>query len=75
MPDKDLERLLNLTIKEQELEALLARLGFRQRPGKGSHMKWIKKGLPPIILATHSKEIKPYQLRQVLRVLKIGGLL
>lgn len=75
MSDKETAKLLNLTIKKRELESLLARLGFVHKPGKGSHMKWIKQGLPPIILATHSKEVKPYQLRQVIQVLKSGGLL
>lgn len=70
-----LEKLLNSTIKSKELEALLLRLGFQKKAGKGSHMKWIKKGLPPIVIATHSKEVKPYQLKQVIQVLRIGGLL
>lgn len=75
MSGHELEKLLNNAIKGKELETLLLRLGFKKRAGKGSHVKWIKKGLPPIVIATHSKEVKPYQLKQVIQVLRIGGLL
>ena len=67
------EKLNNLTIKKGELETLLDSVGFQKTPGKGSHEKWTRKGFNPIVIATHSKEIKPYQLRQVLKVLKVGG--
>ena len=75
MAGNELKKLLNHTIKSKELETLLLRLGFHKKPGKGSHMKWVKEGLPPIIIATHSKEVKPYQLKQVIQVLKIGDLI
>lgn len=75
MSGDELEKLLNNTIKGKELETLLLRLDFKKRAGKGSHAKWVKKGLPPIVIATHSKEVKPYQLKQVIQVLRIGGLL
>lgn len=35
-------------------------------------MKWMKQGWPPIIVASHDKEVKPYLVRQVIKVLKIG---
>lgn len=73
--DKRLEKLLNFTIKKKELEALLSNLGFQCSRGKGSHVKWIKAGCPVIVLATHSKEIKPYQLKQVIKVLQEAGIL
>ena len=70
MKDKRFEKLLNLTITKQDLESLLIRLGFEKKPGKGSHVKWLKAHCPPIIVATHSKEIKHYQLRQIIKILK-----
>ncbi len=75
MSGSELEKLSNHTIKSRELETLLLRLGFQKKSGKGSHVKWIKEGLPPIVIATHSKEVKPYQLKQVIQVLRIGGFL
>jgi len=73
--EKLLGKLQNLTLKKAELATLLNSLGFIMKPGKGSHEKWVKLGFPPIVLATHDKEVKPYQLRQVIQVLKLGGLL
>ncbi|MCE9624965.1 MAG: type II toxin-antitoxin system HicA family toxin [Deltaproteobacteria bacterium] len=73
--EKLLGKLQNLTLKKAELATLLNGLGFIRKPGKGSHEKWVKKGFPPVILATHDKEVKPYQLRQVIQVLKLGGIL
>lgn len=70
-----LEKLERYAIKKRELETLLSSMGFVGKPGKGSHMKWVKQGLPPIIVATHDKEVKPYLMRQVIKVLKIGGVL
>lgn len=75
MSGNESEKLLNHTIKRKELETLLLRFGFQKKPGKGSHIKWIKKGLPPIVIATHSKEVKPYQLKQVIQILRIGDLI
>lgn len=75
MSGDEIEKLLNITIKSKELEVLLLRFGFQKKPGKGSHVKWVKKGLPAIVIATHSKEIKPYQVKQVIQVLRIGGFL
>lgn len=70
-----LEKLERYTIKKRELESLLISLGFVEKKGKGSHMKWIRKGFPPIIIVSHDKDIKPYLVRQVIQVLKIGGIL
>lgn len=75
MSGDETEKLLNRTIKSNELEALLLRLGFQKKSGKGSQVKWVKKGLPPIVIATHSKDIKPCQVKQVIQVFRIGGLL
>jgi predicted RNA binding protein YcfA (HicA-like mRNA interferase family) len=73
--EKLFEKLHNLTIKKGELETLLDSLGFKKSSGKGSHEKWNKKGFYPIVIVTHSKEIKPYQIKQVLKVLKAGGVI
>ena len=70
-----IEKLARFAIKKKELEILLSDLGFTRKPGKGSHVKWIKTGLPPIIVATHDKEVKDYLVRQILKVLRMGGLL
>ncbi len=70
-----LEKLERYTIKKRELETLLIHLGFVERRGKGSHTKWIKKGFPPIVVASHDKELKLYLIRQVIQVLKMGGVL
>lgn len=73
---KDLiEKLTRYSIKKQELENLLASLGFAKKPGKGSHVKWIHQGMPPIVVASHDKEVKDYLIRQVIKVLRIGGIL
>jgi predicted RNA binding protein YcfA (HicA-like mRNA interferase family) len=72
--DDLLEKLGRFSIKKKELETLLSRLGFSLKPGKGSHAKWIKPGLPPIVIATHDKDLKDYQIRQVINVLKMGGM-
>ncbi|MDL1871373.1 type II toxin-antitoxin system HicA family toxin [Deltaproteobacteria bacterium PRO3] len=72
---KLLAKLENETIKKAELETLLKRVGFNKIGGKGSHEVWFRAGFDPITIATHSKEIKPYQQKQVKAVLKKGGLL
>ena len=69
------EKLIRLSIKKKELDTLLGQLGFERKSGKGSHEKWLKESFPPIILATHDKEVKPYQLRQVIKILQEGGLI
>lgn len=75
MRDDLKEKLLRFAIKKKELEAFLANLGFVRKSGKGSHAKWLKNGLPPIILATHDKDLKPYMIKQVIKALKTGGIL
>lgn len=69
------EKLVRYSIKKQELETLLGSLGFVKKPGKGSHVKWIKHGMPPIVVASHDKEVKDYLIRQVLKVFRVGGIL
>ncbi len=73
--DKRVGKLLDLSILGKEVESLLGSFGFEKRPGKGSHVVWFKKGFQPIILARHGKEFKKGYLRQIIKVLKAGGLL
>lgn len=73
--DKRIEKLKNLTIKKAELEALLNNMGFELKPGKGSHMKWVKPGCDVLVIATHTKDVARYQLKQALAVLKKAGLI
>jgi predicted RNA binding protein YcfA (HicA-like mRNA interferase family) len=73
--DKRFNKLLRLSIQGNELEALLENLGFEKRQGKGSHIVWFKKGFEPIILARHGKEYKKGYLRQIIAVLRNGGML
>lgn len=73
--DQYFGKLLNLTLKRKELVTLLKHLGFKERSAKGSHVKFLKKGFPMILLSSHDKEVKEYQLKQVIKVFEAGGLL
>ena len=75
MNEKILQKLLNLNISGQEVENFLTRIGFEKRQGKGSHSMWFQKGFEPIVLARHGKEYKKGYLREIIRVLKAGGLI
>lgn len=70
-------KLANKSIKKAELETLLARLGLQRFRGKGSHEVWGKKGIADlhIVIATHSKEVPSYQLRQIEASLRKRGLI
>lgn len=75
MGDGYVDKLLGLTIKKRELNVLLRRLGFVKKGGKGSHERWVMAGVGVIVLATHDKEVKPYQLKQVILVLRSARLI
>lgn len=75
MLDKRIHKLLNKAIKRQELEGLLSSLGFELAGGKGSHRKWVKKGVEPIVIATHTKELKRYTMDETIAVLKKAGMI
>ena len=62
--DKLLKKLQNGTISADELRTLLGQLGWLCPRQKGSHQHWRKNG-QVITLATHSKDLKPYQIKQV----------
>jgi len=75
--DKLVEKLENQTLKKAELETLFYRLGFKRFGGKGSHEVWGRKDIPDlhIVIATHSKEVPFYQLKQIEKSLKKRGLI
>lgn len=61
--EKLLEKLRNKTISASELRTLLQRLGWKLDRTKGSHEQWAKNG-KVVTLATHSNELKSYQIKQ-----------
>ena len=67
--DKLLTKLRNGSISAKELRTLLGQLGWILARQKGSHEQWLKND-KLITLATHSKEVKPYQMKQVLKALE-----
>jgi len=67
--EKLLVKLANRTISAQEARTLLNRLGWTLARQKGSHEQWLKNGRV-ITLATHSKDLKPYQIKQISKALE-----
>ena len=67
--EKLLAKLKNESIAAHELRTLLGQLGWILARQKGSHEQWLKNG-KVITLATHSKDLKPYQIKQVLKALE-----
>lgn len=67
--EKLLAKLKNGTISAQEIRTLLGHLGWVLARQKGSHEQWLKNG-KVITLATHSKDLKPYQIKQVSKALE-----
>ncbi len=65
--EKLIQKLINRTLRKSELETLLIRLGFSRFRGKGSHAVWGRKDIADlhIVIATHSKEVPFYQLKQI----------
>lgn len=76
MVDKRIEKLKSLSVSKKELEGLLRKFGFEISGGKGSHTKWTR--LPEndvLTIATHTKEVPRYQLKQVIKALMDAKLL
>ena len=67
--EKLLAKLKNGTISATELRTLLGHLGWILARQKGSHEQWLKNG-KVMTLATHSKDLKPYQIKQALKALE-----
>jgi len=58
------------SVRFKILRNLLLHLGFRERKGKGSHRVYIKSGISEIItLQNVEGKVKPYQVRQVVRII------
>ncbi len=64
------EKLDNGSIDARELRTLLKQVGWTLIRIKGSHEVWVK-GATTFILATHSKDLKHYQIKQAQSLL--GG--
>lgn len=62
--EKLLEKLANGTISADEARTLLRRLGWENARTKGSHEHWLKGG-KLITMATHTKELRSYQIKQI----------
>ena len=57
--------------KIRELAAALVQAGFRRRPGKGSHRKYIHPdGRQLVLSGKDGDDAKPYQEKQVTRLVK-----
>ena len=62
--EKLLEKLGHGSINSAELRNLLKRLGWTLDRQRGSHEQWIGPKGQRMTLATHSKDLKPYQIRE-----------
>ena len=74
--EKLLEKLRNGTISASEARTLLVKLRWTLRNQVGSHETWKTDGQLPLTLATHTKELKRYQIKQLQQSLleeKNGG--
>jgi len=61
--EKLLDKLRRDSIDAAELRTLLGQLGWIRDRTKGSHEIWINHD-QKLILATHSKDLKRYQIKQ-----------
>lgn len=68
--EKLLEKLKRGAINALELKTLLRHLGWILDRTKGSHEVWVNDS-KLFVLATHSKELKPYQLKQAKTLLLV----
>lgn len=75
--EKLITKLKEHTIKKKELETVLKRFGFSEHGGKGSHKVWGHSQYADIhiVIATHSKEVPQYQIRQIEKSLTKRGIL
>jgi predicted RNA binding protein YcfA (HicA-like mRNA interferase family) len=65
-----------MPLKVKKLKAALAKAGFSQRPGKGSHTFWAHTNLPGKTLTISGKDgddAKSYQITDVRNALKLLG--
>ncbi len=66
--DKLKRKLESGSIDARELRTLLKQMGWSLNRTKGSHEAWVKES-KTFILATHSKDLKPYQIKQAQNLL------
>ena len=69
--DKLLDKLINETISAKELRTLLKMKSFYLARTTGSHEHWRGLGSEVITLATHSKEVPRYQIKQVKKIIGV----
>jgi predicted RNA binding protein YcfA (HicA-like mRNA interferase family) len=65
-----------MPLKIKKLKASLARAGFVQRSGKGSHTVWAHPDIPALSLTISGKDgddAKPYQVKDVRDALGMVG--
>ena len=67
--EKLLLKLINGSISAQEVKTLLGHFNWILARQKGSHEQWTKNG-QVITLATHTKELKIYQIKQIRKALE-----
>lgn len=59
-----------------DLLSIIERAGFSlARKTKGSHLVYRREGCKQIVLSPHGGDCKPYQKKEVYRILKEAGLL
>lgn len=62
--EKLISKLTNGTISASELRTLMKHLGWALDGQKGSHEQWYGPNGERMTLATHSKDLKPYQVKE-----------
>lgn len=63
------QKLRNGTISAAEARTLLKKYGYVERACDGSHEAWRKDGSPGVTIATHDKDLKRYQIKQIQKAL------
>lgn len=64
--EKLLEKLRNGSISSSEARTLLKKMGWVKKPGNGSsHEQWVGPKSEKLTLATHSKDLKRYQIKEL----------
>jgi predicted RNA binding protein YcfA (HicA-like mRNA interferase family) len=68
--EKLLEKLNNGSISAKELRTLLGKLNWFLDRTKGSHEQWIGPQKQRMTIATHSKDLKSYQIKEAQQKIK-----
>ncbi len=67
--EKLLQKLTIGTISASEMRTLLGKLGWNLRNTVGSHEQWIGPANEKYTLATHDKELKQYQIKDLKKLI------